>query len=145
MYAYNPACENRPRKEDKKRYKSKKSQSRVRGETYKGCTYNPYNLGDVMTAYVGRRAVAGHCVICGRRVMRGEAEDGELIDVDVFEVRAADELRALAHGRSSFVLRLSKSGGVEIGRRTLRDIKLKPAGMARDRVVLAHRCRGEAA
>ena len=87
-------------------------------------------------------AVAGRCA-CGARIVRSETVGGSLLTVDPAPVDAAAELRARMDGRRSYVLALGAGVGTRmtLAERTAADIKKKPAGFTRDRIVLAHVCR----
>lgn len=87
-------------------------------------------------------AEAGRCT-CGTRIVRGEDNTGSLVDVDITAVDAATELNAYTQGEPSFVLSYSTARdarGLHITRRTRTDIKRRPPGFNRDRVVLLHDC-----
>ena len=87
-------------------------------------------------------ADAGVCLGCQRRIVRTlNATTGELVDLDPYAVDAADELRAWAAGRQSFLLALGPGSTLRAQHRSDAEIARKPAGFIRDRVVLSHQCR----
>lgn len=85
-----------------------------------------------------RRSVAGKCVTCGIRTVRGDLEDGQLVEVEANNLTAADELRAWAAGVPTY--RAVWKNHIEIRPRTDRDIKLNPAGYDGARIWKEHQC-----
>lgn len=85
-------------------------------------------------------AIAGRCLECGERVVRGFADTGALVNVEIFGVTTTGEQMARTRGRGSY--HLTWLGlGLTITARTDKDVLLRPAGFrAGDRVVLAHEC-----
>lgn len=83
---------------------------------------------------------AGRCS-CGTRIVRGLDNTHELVSVDIWAADAATELIAWRDGRASYVLDLARPTGMTLTRRTTTDIKRRPAGFKRDRIVLTHACR----
>lgn len=85
-----------------------------------------------------RRAEGGRCPVCGIKTMRGELEDGSVIEAEVGDLGPADELRALMAGLRT--VRHSWHHGIELNLRTPRDMKLNPAGFRDRRIWKEHRC-----
>lgn len=70
--------------------------------------------------------------------MRGELEDGSVIEVDIRDLAPADELRAWAAGRRTVAVRWRNA--IELRTRTDRDRRIKPAGYAEGRIWIEHDC-----
>ncbi len=87
-----------------------------------------------------RLAVAGRCLGCGIRVIRGDDGTGAYVTTPLARLDAAAELTAHAHGRPTYVLEWVDRHGLLLTRRTPRDLKLNPAGRRTDRIHPAHRC-----
>lgn len=87
-----------------------------------------------------RHAVAGRCSRCEKRIVRGFADDGSLVNVDIFGTTDATEQLERSRGRGTFVLAW-RGMGMTITRRTDDDVLLRPAGFRLgERVVLEHAC-----
>lgn len=82
-------------------------------------------------------AVAGRCG-CGQNILRADA-DGQVVTTEVWPADAAAELRAWATHRPSYAMEL-KHGQITLHPRGRDDIRLRPAGFNRDRILLTHQC-----
>ena len=91
-----------------------------------------------MTVQATRKAVVGRCPGCGIRTVRGELKDGSVVEAEVGNLTAADELRAWADGLPTY--RATWKLHIQLDARTRRDIKLNPAGFDGARIWKEHRC-----
>lgn len=85
---------------------------------------------------------SGRCA-CGARIIRGLDNTRQLVTADIWAADATSELIAWASSRASFVLDLTepRGRGLTLTRRTARQIRRRPAGFKRERIVLAHECK----